>query len=279
MIKTDPPGMVKISKNFYADKDEMTNFSYQEYLYWTGIVFGSKSERYLKALPDTFVWNMNYMNVNSPAYWEYFRYIPTRFYPLVGANYEQALSFSKWRSDRVMEFLLIRDGCLEWNPSADSTNCFTIEKWFNGEITGAKKKSKIICYPQYRLPSLEEWKLVASKKDSINKKWFKKPGFKKCKPDTSINYLSDDKIPKDPRGKTDPAELLRYCGCNNDRHSNAIQNLKGNLRELSNEKGVALGGSWNDSLAVILRQDTFHYEKPDAYTGFRNVCEWKVWKP
>ena len=56
-----------------------------------------------------------------------------------------------------------------------------------------------------------------------------------------------------------------------------IFNLRGNVSEWSSEVNITLGGGWFDKRANILQADTFHTDKQNAWTGFRNVCEWKLW--
>jgi hypothetical protein len=64
----NPPGTIKISDNLYFDKTEITNIDWREYLYWVGKVYGTNSDEYNKAIPDTNVWsklNINYSSLDS----------------------------------------------------------------------------------------------------------------------------------------------------------------------------------------------------------------------
>ncbi|MBK8347024.1 MAG: hypothetical protein IPL08_05145 [Saprospiraceae bacterium] len=54
--------------------------------------------------------------------------------------------------------------------------------------------------------------------------------------------------------------------------------MRGNVSEWSSEENITFGGGWLDKREKILTTDTFHVDKQNSWTGFRNVCEWKQWK-
>ena len=56
-----------------------------------------------------------------------------------------------------------------------------------------------------------------------------------------------------------------------------MQHLRGNVSEWLDEPHITAGGSWCDKLEDILASDTSYCEMPNAWTGFRNVCQWKKW--
>ena len=77
---------------------------------WTERVFGKTSEEFKSTLPDTSVWKMkNYTCLTMSVLENYYlRHPMYRNYPLVGISQKQAIAFSKWRSDRVFEYILIK---------------------------------------------------------------------------------------------------------------------------------------------------------------------------
>ena len=170
------PRRVTVS-SFYLDETEVTNFSYLEYLYWTGRVFGpTYPEVYYKALPDTLVWREK-LAYNEPYVDYYLRHPAYRDYPVVGVSWLQATDFCTWRTDRVNEFILIREGLLDHvpNPSDQdyfSTDAYMAKKW-QGQL-----KQKLpsfdeqnperdvrmedgIFLPNYRLPTEAEWEYAS----------------------------------------------------------------------------------------------------------------------
>lgn len=170
------PRRVTVS-SFYMDEAEVSNFAYLEYLYWTGRVFGPTfPDVYYKALPDTLVWREK-LAYNEPYVEYYLRHPAYRDYPVVGVNWLQANDYCAWRTDRVNEFILIREGLLEHNAQPSDQDYFSTEaylagKW-QGQLTrklpsydGQNDEREVrmedgIFLPKYRLPTEAEWEFAA----------------------------------------------------------------------------------------------------------------------
>jgi len=170
------PRRVTVS-SFYLDETEVTNFSYLEYLYWTSRVFGpTYPEVFYKALPDTLVWREK-MAYNEPYVDYYLRHPAYRDYPVVGVNWLQANDFCTWRTDRVNEFILIREGLLDHVPNASDQDYFSTESYMAKKWQGQLKQKLPsfdeqnperdvrmedgIFLPNYRLPTEAEWEYAA----------------------------------------------------------------------------------------------------------------------
>lgn len=177
-------------QSFYMDETEVTNLMYMEYLDWLKRVFDPEDENYKNiyegALPDTLVWR-NRLGYNETMTNNYLRHPAYANYPVVGVNWIQAVEFSKWRTDRVNENVLEREGYLKRDAKvtdAKGDNTFSTETYLNAPtktyggneeivLKGRRGKSKDsvnlyaqrtsgIILPEYRLPTEAEWEYAAA---------------------------------------------------------------------------------------------------------------------
>jgi gliding motility-associated lipoprotein GldJ len=172
------PRRVTVS-SFYMDETEVRNIDWLEYLFWTRNVYGTDYTEVLKkALPDTLVWR-DRLAFNEPYVEYYLRHPAYHEYPVVGVNWLQANDFCAWRTDRVNEFILIREGVLEFDPNNwVNENNFNTDAYLVGQYEGTVKKNKAdlnskgsgerkvrmedgIILPRYRLPTEAEWEFAA----------------------------------------------------------------------------------------------------------------------
>ena len=122
--------------SFYMDETEVTNVDYREYLHWTTRVFSaSYPEVYKRALPDTLVWRSK-LGFNEPYVELYLRHPAYNYYPVVGVNWLQATDYCAWRTDRVNEMILIREGILQTNPNQVDEDNFNTDSYLAGQYEG-----------------------------------------------------------------------------------------------------------------------------------------------
>ena len=187
-------------QSFYMDETEVTNLMYMEYLDWLKRVYPSAEEKYKNiyegASPDTLVWR-NRLGYNETMTNNYLRHPAYAQYPVVGVNWIQAVEFSKWRTDRVNESVLEREGYLKKDAKVGATADANFStdtyleapsKTFGGDEKivlkgkkGAKakatknakgesvqpsnvyaQKTSGVILPEYRLPTEAEWEYAAA---------------------------------------------------------------------------------------------------------------------
>ena len=245
----NPPGTVQVNDTLYIDQAEVANIYWREYLYYLSDVEGNE-EKYQMALPDTLVWR-NLLRYCEPIIQYYFRHPAYNSYPVVGISYEQAVEFCKWRTYIANLGIYLRENKLE-DQKAHLKDNFPIKFY-------------------YRLPTKQEWEIIAAGNLPIDKFPF---GTKavyfhwKGKQSRMFNCIFPGDI-SDTSSNYDTYTAATKTFFPNSFHS---YNMIGNVSEIVSEKGIAKGGSFVDKLdSCKINVDKF-YDGPQMWLGFRCVA-------
>jgi formylglycine-generating enzyme required for sulfatase activity len=97
-------------------------------------------EVFRKALPDTLCWRSPLSSMEHFVNY-YLRHPAYRDYPVVGVSWIQANEYCKWRTDRVNEYILAREGILDWemqNKELNPFQMFSTEAYLGGQYFGTQ---------------------------------------------------------------------------------------------------------------------------------------------
>ncbi len=137
-------------QSFYMDETEVTNIMYLEYLDWIKRIFPPSEENYkniyLGALPDTLVWR-NRLGYAETMTNNYLRHPAYSQYPVVGVTWLQANEFAKWRTNRVNENTLEKEGYLKKGAKivdADANNNFSTDAYLSSPSTSFGGNEEIV---------------------------------------------------------------------------------------------------------------------------------------
>ncbi|GAB1857483.1 gliding motility lipoprotein GldJ [Flavobacteriaceae bacterium MHTCC 0001] len=176
-------------QSFYMDETEVTNLMYVEYLDYIKKLYPPDDELYKNIyngiLPDTLVWR-NRLGYNEVMTENYLRHPAYAEYPVVGVSWIQAVEYSNWRTDRVNELNLQKNGYRDIDLSSqDPENYFSTDRYRvdpsvydNGETDNRRNRNVRtdadgnetgvyasletgVLGPKYRLPTEVEWEYAA----------------------------------------------------------------------------------------------------------------------
>ena len=222
--------MVKVNDTFYIARTELTNEEYSRFL--------AAHPEQSGLQPDSTKWK-GFRLVNE--------YSSFKNYPVVAITYEAATEYCKWLTEMYMahpgrKFKKVKFALpsrQDWLTSAHADKpdyMYPWGKWGTKARTGEY-------LAMYRVIGDEQITF-----DSSTQKF--------------VVVVSKEEL--DKRG-TMPAPVRSYWH----KSSLGLYNVSGNVAEMVAEKGIAVGGSYNDAGYDVRIAATRHYDQPTADIGFR----------
>jgi formylglycine-generating enzyme required for sulfatase activity len=267
------PGGAYLYDSIYIDSTEIANIHWLEYLYFLNV--DSAIDNYNRAIPDSTVWNAFSVNVNSHK--NYLTKAEFRFYPVVGISYQQAVNYCAWRSAKVNSNFVLKNSAIkyqvnfrlptekEWEFAAAAG--LALDKYPHGYDDSMFSKPSLKNDPKYYYRSLPDTATLSYGQFKKNFRDFQKKGkeviFNVLKESPfHFNYGAKQPLSINDRSikSTRPNKL-------------GLSNTIGNVAEMINEEGISKGGSWAQDLEISKIKNRQYYHKPEAWLGFRCVCE------
>jgi formylglycine-generating enzyme required for sulfatase activity len=166
-------------------------------------------------------------------------------YPITGISYEQAINFCKWRTSL---------DSIRWLPEKDA----------NGNVIVDWDYSYV-----YTLPTEAEFNKFNIGEDSISTEGYSLFNYKNAvfnKKNTSTSILNFGKKPA-------PAYYEQQSRSQRNEPLKHVYNIRGNVAEMTSEKGKAKGGSYNHFARECNIEKVQEYTKPELWLGFRCVAK------
>lgn len=232
----------KIKNDLYVSKYETSNLDYRNFL--ADLLKTDKTELYKNCLPDTISWK-DKMSSYEPFVKFYFRHPSYENYPVVGISFESANEYCTWLTDnynkdperkfkKVIFTLPSKD---DWMFAANKGDASRTYPWGSGYIQNNRKDD--LC----------NYRHAEYKFDSAAKRY------------TEIQMSS---VPNQPERRKITAPVKSYFP-----NSFGLYNMSGNVAEMISEKGIAMGGSYEDPAYRVTVTSETKYTKPTPDIGFR----------
>lgn len=282
-----------IVPTFYISKYEETNGQYMAYLNFIKNYYSEVT--YHQALPDTTVWNGIDADSKTREFLvkNYLREPIYATYPVVGLSPLQIEKYATWKTDRMNESILIREGVFSEDPPGDSALVFRTEPYYNGQYDEESLVKNIqslnpddsnrsefsrrvrmedgILMPRMRLLTINEWQFAHLAIGDSKYRYLKTPKptrISKYHKDGAFSYLELQV----KESRSEPDYLFDIKGLTKAflaRQNNyLVFGLNSNVSEIVGDSTsyVTIGGSFSirlfDNSAIYLdnKTATFNYE-------------------
>ena len=260
-VKNEAPGIVFIEENWGIDQTECTNFHWLEFLFWTSEIYGKNSPEYKAILPDTAAWKTlghSYEDYDS----HYLRHPAYRNFPVVGVSYQQMQAYCQWRSDRVFEYLLVKEGFIPFKRKPHLDSIISIKALRTGKLSWIPNIEGVNLLPHYQLPTESQWKKAAVYAENEFKKLSKRK-VERINQMTKVNEDHPSPSVVEPNFRKEQKKCLY------------LLNL--NMSEQLRDKTLIVGQNWLGNRELDQTDEIKStFTKNPLTVGFRCVFEWQT---
>lgn len=239
-------------QSFYISKSEITNVQYRQFI--NDLRLNNRLDDLKIALPDTNAWVLHVRSAEK--YKEhYFSHPAYDHYPVVNVSYEGAQLYCKWYYEKVakqFEGLNVNPFRLpykaEFIRACRGDNHYQQYAWNGSELTKSDDGS-VLC----------NFTSLGSENIHYN---LEKKTYEIILIDKSSTLVGKEKYTNADVTAPSKSYWPNVFG---------LYNLNGNVAEMINEKGQAIGGSWRSPGYDVRNESVQHYTSPQPTIGFRMV--------
>jgi formylglycine-generating enzyme required for sulfatase activity len=232
--------MVVSTAGFYMNKYEVSNLQYRNFL--NEVIPGLNESQKQAISCDSTGWS-DLATYAEPLRKFYFRHSSFNQYPVVNISYEGALSYCKWLEEKLQkenpgyQIIVQIPGKDQWIWAAMGGRINAIYPWGNFYLRN--RQGEYLC------------------------------NFKRVMEHT----IHRNAVSGRPEIATPETESSIYTSSINSFRPNdyGLFNMCGNAAEMVTEKGIAMGGSWNDYGGDVHIRSESRFAKRAATVGFRPV--------
>jgi formylglycine-generating enzyme required for sulfatase activity len=265
-----PPNGIWLHDNIFIDQTEVANLHWLEYLHY--LKKDSSLSVYLRALPDTTVWDA----IDTTGHYKenYFRGPAYQQFALVGISYAQALDYCRWRSAVVNERIAEEARKAKRVPAHRvAYRLPTIEEWEEAAAGKLNPKRHPFGYKRYlKKPELDQ--PVEELYQRINTELFTFHEFEEL----ITRFKRKGRVPefncvKSVEGILTYSNLMPEPVQEPPKNSLDIYGMIGNVAEMTSSRGIAKGGSFLHRCEDCTISKVQEYTRPTPWLGFRCIAE------